>query len=223
MGVMLHPSVIKQSRHAPCGYGQYHFLDFVARWERKPYECLLARKIIEHRAFIACRVDFNAVDRGDYCAGNKLGGGSVKRSSGHNLGHFEAVAVKAHVIEKSQLGGGVGAGARTVPRACMRHVELSEQLAEHLGKVIVVVDVGEETAIGGGHGRPVDTVHVLVVEPLGLLAGHEVKHVLPLGCRVELHACRVADRSDFFARKIHFFHRAATEQEQVFPVGIGLQ
>ena len=72
----------------------------------------------------------------------------------------------------------------------MRHIKLAEQFAEQFGKVVVVVDVGQELAVGLGHCFPVDAVHVLVVETLLLLLLNVVKHVLALGCGVEFQCGR---------------------------------
>mgnify|MGYP006913762995 CR=1 FL=1 len=56
--------------------------------------------------------------------------------------------------------------------AGVRYVQFAQPFAQQLGKVIIIVDMGQEAAIGGGHLVPVHSVHIGIVESLLLLAVH---------------------------------------------------
>ena len=70
--------------------------------------------------------------------------------------------------------------------AGVRYVQFAQPFAQQLGKVIVIVDMGQEAAIGGGHLVPVHSVHRGVVESLLLLAVHVVEHVFALRSQIHL-------------------------------------
>ena len=67
----------------------------------------------------------------------------------------------------------------------MAHVEFAEEFAHHFGEVVVVVDVGEEFAVCGSQRGPVNSVHILDIESLGLFTDSVVEHEFAFGRRVK--------------------------------------
>ena len=70
----------------------------------------------------------------------------------------------------------------------MRDVEFAEELAEHFGKVLIVVNVREEGAVVVGELLPVHAVHILAVEAGFFLADDFLVHHLALADAVDV-AC----------------------------------
>ena len=152
-----------------------------------------------------------AVDGGDDVAGLDFGVGTRKGTFNQYLVNLEAVAAVAEVVDETETGGAVGLRARhaAVAAAGMAGVELAQQLAEQLGKVVVVGNVRQEFAIVLGHGVPVDAVHVLVVETGTLLALNVVKHILALGGGVYGDCRREGDGGHLVALGVELLERAA--------------
>jgi hypothetical protein len=64
----------------------------------------------------------------------------------------------------------------------------SASLAQQEVEIAAVRDPGQQGGVALAHRRPVDAVHVLVVEPVTADAPGLVVHLAPLGLGVELHA-----------------------------------
>lgn len=152
---------------------------------------LFPGNIIEKGIHVGLRGNVNAVYRGYDSLRDKTGGGLVKGAVNDNLIHFQAIARIRHIIKQTEGSGAVGTGCRrgAITSAGVRHVQLTEEFAKEFGKIIVVVDMGEEAAIGGGHGRPVDTVHVLFVETCSFLYRNIIEHGFTFGCEIHLLLC----------------------------------
>ena len=78
----------------------------------------------------------------------------------------------------------------------MAGVELAQNLAEQLGKVVTVVDIGQEAAIFLRVAVPVDAVDILVVELVLHQTLHVVEHIFAF--------CRSVERR--FGAEVDGFH-----------------
>ena len=101
----------------------------------------------------------------------------------------------------------------------MRHVQFAQNLAQKFGKIIVVVDVGEETAVVLHHYRPVNAVHPLVVEAGSLLHSHIVEHGLTLGSAVNLMSGIRSDGCKLVGLGIEFLHLGSHEENGLAVLG----
>ena len=65
----------------------------------------------------------------------------------------------------------------------------------------------QELAIGFGHGIPVYSVHVQVVEAFLFLFVYMVEHIVTFGCEIHFHVGLIADGLQTFRISTHFLHR----------------
>ena len=100
----------------------------------------------------------------------------------------------------------------------MRYVQLAQPFAQQFGKVVVIVYVRQELAVGGAHGIPVYTVHIGVVETLLLLFVHVVEHIFAFRRQIHFGLCLVSDRLQLIGCHIHLLHGFAAQQEKVLAV-----
>ena len=90
----------------------------------------------------------------------------------------------------------------------MAHVQLTQQLAQQFGKVVVVGNMWHEAGVVLQHQFPVATVIVRSEDFLVDLLGHVTQHVFTFVSKVQFHLGIVGNRS----RLVTFFnlHHAAS-------------
>ena len=76
----------------------------------------------------------------------------------------------------------------------MRGVQLTEELAEELCEVLIIIDIGEEAAVGRAVVIPVHTMELLIVELILDLLPSMVKDIGTLLSWAVVKLSRVADR-----------------------------
>ena len=76
----------------------------------------------------------------------------------------------------------------------VRSIQLTEELAQHLAEVLIIINVGEELAVGLTVVVPVDTMEVDVIELLLDLLPSVIEDILTLCCRTVLKLSCEADR-----------------------------
>ena len=146
----------------------------------------------------------------------------VKRTSLDDFGHSQTVAIVVPVKEQSERGRTLAGCRGVVAAAGMRHVKLAEQLRQEIGEVVVVVDMGQELAVGFGHGFPVDTVHVFLIEASCFLLLYIVEHVFAFGLGVDFHCGRIFDGLYCLRGHAHFAEAVGAEQVQGVAILVGL-
>ena len=95
----------------------------------------------------------------------------------------------------------------------MGYVQLAEELAQHLGEVLIVVDVGEEGAVVVGELLPVHAVHILAVEACFFFADDFFVHDLTLADAVDVAVASHRDGLRGIRLRIERHGRSAEDEE----------
>ena len=184
---LFHPAAVEQITERTVRDGDNDlFPAFLGLWVEEGNKCLLPCLVVEQRVVVCIGGDFHAVYLLDDCAGFHPGVGCVEGAFLHHFGNEHAPARVVPVEEQSQAGSRFGLPFGIETAAGVRYVQFAQPFAQQLGKVIIIVDMGQEAAIGGGHLVPVHSVHIGIVESLLLLAVHVVEHVFALRSQVHL-------------------------------------
>ena len=222
MGVALYPTLVHQVAQGTLGDGLHDLFPALAGIGVEEREQgLFAGLAVQQLGIVVLQVDISAVDLFKDDAGFDFALGLGQGTSLNNLFHLETVAGIAPVVDEAQIGGSLAAGGIEAATG-VRSVELAQQFAQQVGEVLVVVDVGQEFAVGFHIGLPVTAVVVEVVETLGNLLVHVVEHVLTLGKQVHLHVGLVVDACELVTGHGELLHPAAAQHKQRLAVLAGL-
>ena len=96
----------------------------------------------------------------------------------------------------------------------MRHVEFTQNLAEHLAEIVIVVDMRQERLVVFLHLLKIHPMVVFHEETLLDLEEDMIEHIFALCGEVELHGSVALDGGRL-AAFVDFLHVAARKQEQV--------
>ena len=99
----------------------------------------------------------------------------------------------------------------------MRHIEFTQNLTQHDGKVVVIVDMREERLICLFHHFQVNAVVVFHEETLLGLQEDMIEHIFALGSEVEFHGSIEFNRCRL-ATLVHLLQVAARQQENVVAI-----
>ena len=75
----------------------------------------------------------------------------------------------------------------------MRCVKFAKHLAEHLGKVEVVVDIWQESLVGLALGLPIHSMQIYIIELVLHLTPNMVEEILPLLVWLHIEPCLEVD------------------------------
>ena len=186
------PSLVEQVRLFRVADWQHRLIP-LAGTSLQAYQRLLAPALVEQLSQVGILSHRLAIDGGDDIAHLHLAASLAERPAFQHGSNLHSVSSLGHVIQQSQLGSGIPPGARIEPAASMAHIQFTQQLAQHLCKVIVVVDMRHESGIVLHHHLPVAAVIVLTEYLLVHLLCHMAQHVFALCSEVELHLSPVGD------------------------------
>ena len=65
----------------------------------------------------------------------------------------------------------------------MRTVQLAQHLAQHLLKIVIIVDMWQELTVSSSHSIPVYSMHIYVIETCLFLTVYIVEHIFAFGRR----------------------------------------
>ena len=220
------PAAVEEAVLLAQGDGFDHFLPAMAcRRIENGQQGQLAGLAVEQAVVVGRAVQDLAVDLLDDMAGFDLQGGLVQRAAGQDLGHLEAGPGEIIVHEEAQRSGRVRRRRprRRIVAAGVGDVHLAQQLADHLGVIIVVVDEGQEFPVDAEIIVPVRAVEVGHQELLLHLPPHVVVHVGLLGGLVQDHLAADHDRIGLAALGVDLQDAAVDGDEKRLPVGRELQ
>ena len=123
----------------------------------------------------------------------------IERTAFHDLGNLETIALVIKVKQHTKLCRGIAFAPRPVARSCVRNIQLAQNLAQHLGEVVVVVDMCQERLISLFHQCQIHAMMVFHEETLLDLQEDMFKHVFAFLSKVELHSGVMFNRSGLAA------------------------
>jgi len=95
----------------------------------------------------------------------------------------------------------------------MRHIELAQQFAHHLRKVVIIGYMREITTVLCCQRRPVDTIHVGDIEPLRHFTHCEIIHRFTLGRGIDTQLTADFNRLDRLGSQIHLLQAAGANHK----------
>ena len=97
----------------------------------------------------------------------------------------------------------------------MRNIQFAQQFTQHFSIVIVIVDMWQELTVSGGHGIPVYSMHIYVIETCLFLTVYIVEHIFAFGRRQHFHAGIECNRFQSFGWSIHFLHSTSAQDKDI--------
>ena len=142
---------------------------------------------------------------------------------GNHLLHLQTITSIVPVVEQAQRSGSQLRPCRAVTGTCMRGVEFTQHLTGHLGKVVVIVDVGQETTIVVAHLRPIRAMQVYIIELIQYLLPDMVKQIGTLIGRTIVEISLEAYVLAALLVKIHFLDATLGCQIEFLAILVGQQ
>ena len=201
---LFHPTLIQQATQGSAADGFHYFIPtgFRLGVVERNQDLLASLSIQQRRKITLGRLSVNLLNHHTRFHLCRL---PVERTFFHHFIHLHAFARVTPVIQQSQTGGSF-LGSRTVTASRVRHVQFTQQFAQHFRIVILVVDMRQETTVISRHGLPVYSVHLHVIKTFLLLTTHVIVHIIPFSSQVHLHIRPIRNRLQLLPAHVHLLH-----------------
>ena len=211
---MLHPTVVEQFVHRAVADGFHGLVPSLASVLDGHQNGFVAL-VVEQRIIVHILRNLHAVNLFDNATSFHFGVFLVKGTAFHHLSDFEAVTLIIEVENHAKLSRGIATTTRrTIARTRVRHIQFAQNLTQHFGKVVIVVNVLKERLVGFLHHWQIHAVLVLHEETFLGLQENVVEHIFALGGKIEFHCGVILNRSRL-AALVHLLQVATRKHKDV--------
>ncbi len=181
--VALHPPVVEQVIELTGAYRLHHLLLTSSLGSHHTESHFLARLSGKKRIIVGAGSYLMAVDTLDDYTRTHLVARRRKRTAGYYFSHLQSVALVILIEERSERSRRLCRTVGIITCACMRSVQFAEHLRQHLRKIVVVVDMVKEAAVGFMVSFPVHTMDFRIIELVVDLTPCVIEYILTFHSR----------------------------------------